>query len=176
MNGLTPVGRQAGLVCEERWKSFTRKHGAEGPSAGMRCRNSRHEAWLRRPESRIEEIKGWVLEVLQEEPVRGLLMTVETETKYAGYIGQQRRQIERLKSADGRVIPAANSFRGIPGLSREIQEKLDRVRPATLGQAARIPGVTPAAVAILDVYLTANSSRTIDFSPVIRPPTRISFS
>jgi tRNA uridine 5-carboxymethylaminomethyl modification enzyme len=80
-------------------------------------------------------------------------MTVETETKYAGYIEQQERQVRRLKDAEGRRIPSGFAYAGIPGLSREIQEKLERVGPATLGQAARIPGVTPAAVAVLDVYL-----------------------
>jgi tRNA uridine 5-carboxymethylaminomethyl modification enzyme len=91
--------------------------------------------------------------------VRGLLTTVETEIKYNGYIAQQERQIERLKDAERRPIPGAFGFGGIPGLSREIREKLERVRPETLGQAARIPGVTPAAVAILDVYLSLSHVR-----------------
>jgi tRNA uridine 5-carboxymethylaminomethyl modification enzyme len=82
-----------------------------------------------------------------------VLTTVETETKYSGYIGQQERQMERLKDAERRPIPADFGFDGIPGLSREVRDKLNRVRPATLGQAARIPGVTPAAIAVLDVYL-----------------------
>jgi tRNA uridine 5-carboxymethylaminomethyl modification enzyme len=110
--------------------------------------------WLKRPESSIAEIGGWVREVLGEEPVRGLLSTIETEIKYNGYIAQQERQIERMKDAERRPIPAEFGFCGIPGLSREVREKLERVRPATLGQAGRIPGVTPAAVAILDVYLS----------------------
>jgi tRNA uridine 5-carboxymethylaminomethyl modification enzyme len=155
---LTPLGRRAGLVGNARWEIFTRKLDQKARLQAA-LRNSRHEVWLRRPESKIGEIGGWVREVLGEEPVRGLLMTVETETKYAGYIGQQRRQIDRLKSSDGRMIPAMFHFGDIPGLSREIREKLDKVRPATLGQAARIPGVTPAAIAVLDVYLTAKSAR-----------------
>jgi tRNA uridine 5-carboxymethylaminomethyl modification enzyme len=113
----------------------------------------RHGQWLRRPESSIGEIGAWVRETLGEEPVRGLLGTVETEIKYNGYIAQQERQIERMKDAERRCIPGAFGFGGIPGLSREVCEKLERVRPETLGQAARIPGVTPAAIAILDVYL-----------------------
>ncbi len=95
-------------------------------------------------------------EVLGEEVERGVLMTVETETKYAGYIDQQRRQIERMLGSDNRTIPEAMNFARIPGISREVGERLTRVRPSTLGQAARIPGVTPAAVAILDVYLTVS--------------------
>ena len=115
--------------------------------------------WLKRPEASIAEISGWVHEALGEEPVRGLLTTIETEIKYNGYIAQQQRQIERLKDAERRTIPASFSFAGIPGLSREIGEKLAKVRPETLGQAARIPGVTPAAVAILDVYLSLSHVR-----------------
>jgi tRNA uridine 5-carboxymethylaminomethyl modification enzyme len=87
-----------------------------------------------------------------------VLMTVETEVKYAGYIDQQKRQMERIAGSNGRAIPDGIAFDRIPGLSREVGEKLTRVRPATLGQAARIPGVTPAAVAILDVYLTVGQS------------------
>ena len=83
-------------------------------------------------------------------------MTVETETKYAGYIDQQRRQIERLQTSNGRQIPESMDFGRIPGISREVGERLSRVRPTTLGQAARIPGVTPAAVAILDVYISVS--------------------
>jgi len=67
------------------------------------------------------------------------------------------RQIERLKHSGGRQIPNDFEFRSIPGISREVGEKLERVRPGTLGQAGRIPGVTPAAVAILDVYLSLAS-------------------
>jgi tRNA uridine 5-carboxymethylaminomethyl modification enzyme len=83
-----------------------------------------------------------------------VLTTIETEFKYAGYLDQQERQIERLSAAEARVIPAAFEFQGIPGLSREVCQKLEAVRPSTLGQAARIPGVTPAAVSILDCYLS----------------------
>jgi tRNA uridine 5-carboxymethylaminomethyl modification enzyme len=84
------------------------------------------------------------------------MMTVETETKYAGYIDQQRRQMERIMGSNLRAIPNGLEFSRIPGISREVSERLTRVQPATLGQAARIPGVTPAAVAILDVYLSVS--------------------
>jgi len=78
---------------------------------------------------------------------------VETEVKYAGYLAQQERQIRQLADSEGRVIPADFSYESIPGLSNEVRQKLSRVRPGTLGQAGRIPGVTPAAVAVLDIYL-----------------------
>jgi tRNA uridine 5-carboxymethylaminomethyl modification enzyme len=86
--------------------------------------------------------------------VREVLTTVETEVKYAGYLVQQEKQIRRLKDAERRPIPNGFVFSCLPGLSREIQDKLERVRPLTLGQAGRIPGVTPAAIAVLDVYLS----------------------
>jgi tRNA uridine 5-carboxymethylaminomethyl modification enzyme len=150
---LTPIGRRAGLVSDERWAVFTRKQ-AQKARLVQALEQHRNGQWLKRPEASILEVLPWVRDVLGEEPVRGLLATVETETKYSGYISQQERQIERVKDAGRRPIPPAFAFAGIPGLSREIQEKLTRVRPVTLGQAARIPGVTPAAVAILDIYLS----------------------
>ena len=150
---LTPIGRRAGLVTDERWDVFTRKQGQK-ERLTRALENHRHSQWLKRPESSIREIAGWVREVLGEEPVQGVLTTIETETKYGGYIQQQERQMERMKGAGGRPIPVDFEFREIPGLSREVQQKLERVRPATLGQAARIPGVTPAAVAVLDCYLS----------------------
>jgi tRNA uridine 5-carboxymethylaminomethyl modification enzyme len=150
---LTPIGRRAGLVTDERWEVFSKKAEQKSRLAAA-LETHRNGQWLKRPEASIMEIAGWVREVLGEEPARGLLATVETEAKYSGYIAQQERQMVRLKDAERRPIPEDFRFAGIPGLSREIQDKLGRVRPGTLGQAARIPGVTPAAIAILDVYLS----------------------
>ncbi len=87
------------------------------------------------------------------------LKAVETEIKYAGYLEQQRKSIEKLRSAEGRAIPAHFEYRGVSGLSSELQEKLTRVRPATIGQASRIPGVTPAALTILSVLAAQSQSR-----------------
>jgi tRNA uridine 5-carboxymethylaminomethyl modification enzyme len=150
---LTPVGRRAGLVTDERWEMLNRKL-RQKERLTRALEHGKYGQWLKRPEASIGEISSWVREVLGEEPVRGLVGTVETEAKYSGYIAQQERQMERMKDAERRPIPAAFGFGGIPGLSREVQDKLERVRPETLGQAARIPGVTPAAIAILDVYLS----------------------
>ena len=150
---LTPLGRRAGLVTDRRWEVFTRKQRQKERLSKI-LEEHRHGQWLKRPEASISEICGWVRQILGEEPAVGLLNTVETEAKYSGYISQQERQMERLKHAEKRRIPPEFGFAGIPGLSREIRDKLERVRPATLGQAARIPGVTPAAIAVLDVYLS----------------------
>jgi tRNA uridine 5-carboxymethylaminomethyl modification enzyme len=150
---LTPMGRSAGLVNDERWEVFTRKQ-RQRERLTQALEKHRNGQWLKRTEASITEIAPWIEEVLGEAPVRGLLTTIETETKYGGYIQQQERQMERMKNAERRPIPADFGFQGIPGLSREVQDKLERVRPATLGQAGRIPGVTPAAVAVLDCYLS----------------------
>jgi tRNA uridine 5-carboxymethylaminomethyl modification enzyme len=150
---LTPMGRSAGLVSEERWSVFTRKQ-RQRERLTLALEKHRNGQWLKRTEASIGEIAPWIEEVLGESPVRGLLTTIETEIKYGGYIQQQERQMERMKNAERRPIPADFGFLGIPGLSREVQDKLERVRPSTLGQAGRIPGVTPAAVAVLDCYLS----------------------
>ena len=149
---LTPMGRRAGLVTDARWDAFKRKQ-RQYELLKKALESHRNGQWLKRPEARIAEISSWIREVLGEDAIPAMLTTVETETKYSGYIGQQERQMERLKAAERRPIPPDFTFDGIPGLSREVRDKLNRVRPATLGQAARIPGVTPAAVAVLDVYL-----------------------
>ena len=150
---LTAIGRRAGLGTDERWNLFSKKQQQkERLTRALATHQNGH--WLKRPEASISEIRPWVREVVGEEPAVGLLTTVETEIKYSGYIGQQERQIERLRNSERRRIPLEFRFDNIPGLSREVQQKLDRVRPATLGQAGRIPGVTPAAIAVLDCYLS----------------------
>ncbi len=125
---------------------------------------------LKRPELRVESLlpvlRPRLLESAQlaayaAEPLparlRNELRAVETELKYAGYLDQQRRSIAKLKKAEGRVIPPTFRYRGISGLSRELQEKLDRVRPHTVGQASRIPGVTPAAMTLLNVLVEVHT-------------------
>ncbi|MFY9907796.1 MAG: tRNA uridine-5-carboxymethylaminomethyl(34) synthesis enzyme MnmG [Terriglobales bacterium] len=91
--------------------------------------------------------------------VHNELKSVETEIKYAGYLGQQERAIERLKKAEQRRIPDWFDYQAVSGLSREMQEKLGKVVPQTLGQASRIPGVTPAAVSLINVYIEIQGRR-----------------
>jgi tRNA uridine 5-carboxymethylaminomethyl modification enzyme len=92
---------------------------------------------------------------------RNELKSVETEIKYAGYLDQQKKSIEKLKRAEQRTIPEWFDYKAVSGLSREMQEKLTRVRPATIGQASRIPGVTPAALTLVNVYIEIQAaSRT----------------
>jgi tRNA uridine 5-carboxymethylaminomethyl modification enzyme len=85
--------------------------------------------------------------------VRNEMKSVETEIKYAGYLDKQRRSIERMKKSEERAIPVWFDYRSVSGLSREMQETLERVRPMTLGQASRIAGVTPAAVTLVNIYI-----------------------
>ncbi len=153
---LTPIADSIGLASDERRDLFAKKRSQSVKLRSV-LESGQKAQWLRRPESRISELNAWIAEALGETPERGVLMTVETEIKYAGYLDQQRRQIEKLSSSDTRPIPEAFDFEAISGISREVKEKLCRVRPATIGQAARIPGVTPAAVAILDIHLTLNA-------------------
>jgi tRNA uridine 5-carboxymethylaminomethyl modification enzyme len=150
---LTPLGRRVGLVSDDRWNLFSAK---QQQRMRLKAALETHDygQWLKRPEAKIAEVYTWVTKCLGEEPVPGLLTTVETEIKYAGYVAQQQRQIERLKKAESRRIPEHFGFERVPGISREIGEKLRKIHPQTLGQAGRIPGVTPAAIAILDVYLS----------------------
>ncbi len=167
---LTPIGRRIGLVSADRWGLYERKQhqrcklaerlastrASAHQMSGVELQEGDRPAladWLRRPEARIGAIAAWARGVLEGEPVHGLLETLETEIKYAGYIAQQTRQVDRLRDAYGRRIPETFCYKDIPGLSREVREKLERVRPDTLGRASAIPGVTPAAVAVLDVYL-----------------------
>ena len=136
---------------------------------------------LKRPEIVIEDLAGVVRESYPqffaeiaifsprrhgdtEEPklssaARNEMKTVETEIKYAGYLDQQRKSIERLKKAEQRVIPDWFDYGKVSGLSREMNEKLQRVRPRTLGHASRIPGVTPAAVSLIHVYIEIQGKR-----------------
>ena len=91
--------------------------------------------------------------------IRNELKSVETEIKYEGYLQQQQRAIERLKKAEQRAIPQWFDYRSVSGLSREMQEKLTKIQPRTLGHASRIPGVTPAAVSLVNVYIEIQARR-----------------
>jgi len=127
---------------------------------------------LKRPEVSIEHMVTVLRELMpaffQRGPVsashltsevRNELKPVETEIKYEGYLQQQQRSIERLKKSEQRSIPDWFDYRSVSGLSREMQEKLSHVQPRTLGHASRIPGVTPAAVSLVNVYIEIQARR-----------------
>ncbi|MGA7572823.1 MAG: tRNA uridine-5-carboxymethylaminomethyl(34) synthesis enzyme MnmG [Terriglobales bacterium] len=129
---------------------------------------------LKRPEITIEQLAPVLRNLLPEffgrdssassavklsSEIRNELKSVETEIKYAGYLDQQQRAIDRLKKAEQRRIPEWFDYGAVSGLSREMQEKLGKVVPQTLGQASRIPGVTPAAVSLINVYIEIQARR-----------------
>ena len=128
---------------------------------------------LKRPEITIEQFAPVLYKLAPEffrdspsasavkisSEVRNELKSVETEIKYEGYLLQQQRAMERLKKAEHHAIPEWFDYRSVSGLSREMQEKLSKVLPRTLGQASRIPGVTPAAVSLVNVYIEIQARR-----------------
>ena len=119
------------------FRTLSLSKGEESASAFHDAANSRH-------------LPAWV---------RNEMKTVETEIKYAGYLQQQRKSMERLKRDEQRAIPAWFDYAACSGLSREMVETLGRVRPRTLGQASRIQGVTPAAVTLVNCFLEIQSRR-----------------
>jgi tRNA uridine 5-carboxymethylaminomethyl modification enzyme len=164
---LTPVGRRIGIVSEEHWELYqdrqsrlerlrtrlveTRPDPSHSffVSRGIELRDRPNVVLLlRRPEVHLEELlKEGVLEsdALRTED----LISIETEIKYEGYLRQQDREVERLQKAESKRIPEDMDYGRMPGLSREIVEKLSRIRPRSIGQASRIPGITPASLSIL---------------------------
>ncbi len=92
--------------------------------------------------------------------VRNEMKTVETGIKFAGYLAQQQKSMERLRRDETRLIPETFDYTTVSGLSREMVEKLGRVRPSTIGQASRLPGVTPAALSLIQCFLEIRSRDT----------------
>jgi tRNA uridine 5-carboxymethylaminomethyl modification enzyme len=164
---LTPLGREIGLITQEHWEEYLERQSRierlqarlseikPEPSHGFfvtRGIELRERptvaALLRRPEIRLEDL--FAEGVLEPEPLRREdIVSIETTVKYEGYLKQQEREVEKLRKAEEKRIPYDLDYGRMPGLSREIVEKLSRVRPASIAQASRIPGVTPAAIAIL---------------------------
>ena len=162
---LTPRGRAAGLVSEERWGRFEARRARFGRNLetlnrtmialGSGGRVSAFQA-LRRPETKLATLVAQGDVRIEAQPGAGALdlVSVETEIKYEGYLRRQRAEVERGRREERRPIPIDFRFEAVPGLSREIVERLTQVRPATLGQALRVPGVTPAAVAVIAAYVS----------------------
>jgi tRNA uridine 5-carboxymethylaminomethyl modification enzyme len=130
---------------------------------------------LKRPEVIIENFAGLLWDLRPEffenrlnrspsaaalsSEVKNELKSVETEIKYEGYLSQQQRAIDRLKKAEQRPIPEWFDYRSVSGLSREMQEKLLQVRPRTIAHASSIPGVTPAAVSLVNIFIEIQARR-----------------
>ena len=161
---LTPLGGELGLVGAQGVAKYEAKQRRmERLSAflmEMRIRVgngkiSAKEA-LKRTEFRIERFVPMLPGGLRADLKLEEMRSVETEIKYEGYLRQQRAEIEKVRRASARVLPADFEYGNIAGLSREVVEKCSRIRPVTIGQASRIPGVTPAALAIIHIHLELN--------------------
>lgn len=185
---LTAHGRGLGLIGDAAWAAFAAKQ-ARGAALAQMLESGRLEAdaefgakgetfaqVLRRPEITVEMLAPMLRERMGSDEifapwcaamdagalpawVRNEMKTVETEIKYAGYLEQQRKSMEKLKKAEGQGIPEWFDYMAVGGLSREMQETLGRVRPMTLGQASRIPGVTPAAVSLIHCFIEIQARR-----------------
>ncbi|HEY7476536.1 MAG TPA: tRNA uridine-5-carboxymethylaminomethyl(34) synthesis enzyme MnmG [Vicinamibacterales bacterium] len=155
---LTPVGRAAGLVDDERWARFERRRARleRNRSSAARTRvvldgeaTTAAQA-LARPAVSLSDLgaQGFALET---DPSGRHVdeSTIVAELKYEGYLKGQDVQLARARAQEQRTIPSSFEYAGIPGLSREVVERLTQIRPGTLGQASRVPGITPAAVAVI---------------------------
>jgi tRNA uridine 5-carboxymethylaminomethyl modification enzyme len=160
---LTPRGRSAGLVDDERWEAFRRRAGRFDANREVIRRSTVTIGGGRIPAARAlkqadvrlsDLVAGGQLSLELDASHHSLdLASIETDFKYEGYLRRERAAAERQSRQEGRRIPDGFQFLGVPGLSREMVHRLSECRPATLGQASRIPGVTPAAVAILACYI-----------------------
>jgi tRNA uridine 5-carboxymethylaminomethyl modification enzyme len=160
---LTPLGRRAGLVGDEQWGRFESRRARLGANRERIRRTVIDVGGTRVPAERALKQPGVDLRRLVDEGAIRLdiepaardldLVSLQTEFRFEGYIRRELADVERRRRHEDRRIPEEIEFQGIPGLSREIVERLSEVRPATLGQASRVPGVTPAAVAVLWAHI-----------------------
>jgi tRNA uridine 5-carboxymethylaminomethyl modification enzyme len=180
---LTPRARELGLIDEERWLFFERKRSAaadevarlerivvrpqdvtgaqaESVFGGALSREQSAFELLRRPDVAYEALTSLpVVGTMTCGPgtdtrlAEQVLRQVDVQAKYSGYIERQREEIERQRRSELTALPANLDYAEVRGLSTEVRQRLTEVRPTTLGQAARIPGVTPAAVSLLLIHL-----------------------
>jgi tRNA uridine 5-carboxymethylaminomethyl modification enzyme len=167
---LTAAGREIGLVDAERWERFSRRRArfdrnraivqqaTVATPSGTRLPAARA---LKQPDVRLTAlIEGGQLALEIADSDREIdIASLETDFKYEGYLKRQTATVDRQRRQENRAIPVDFMFSGIPGLSREMIERLSSIRPETLGQASRIPGVTPAAVAVISTFLDRPRSR-----------------
>jgi tRNA uridine 5-carboxymethylaminomethyl modification enzyme len=160
---LTPRGRDVGLVDDHQWERFAvRRDRFAHNTAHLRRAlvrsgaNSRVAAdVLRQPQTRLADMvaRGDIALEIDSNSSELDLASVETEVKYEGYLKQEASRVARASREERRRIPVEFPFARVPGLSREAVQRLSQVRPETLGQASRIPGITPAAVAVLSAFI-----------------------
>ncbi len=171
---LTEKGRELGLVDDERWAAFNAKREGmekeeqrlkstwvQPKSAQADAVNTLIDKPLTREYSLMDLLKRPELDYasladavgVEDRPAADVVEQMEILAKYAGYIDRQTDEIEKLRAAETTALPADFDYEQVKGLSNEVKQKLGTVRPETLGQAGRIPGVTPAAISLLMIYL-----------------------
>lgn len=166
---LTPKGREIGVVSDERWERFGARRRRFETNVDALCRTSVRTAngqrlpasqILRQPEIRLEALlgSGDVQLSLADHDRELDIVSAETTLKYDGYLRRQTQVVERNRRQEHRPIPSDFQYDRVPGLSRELVQRFTQVRPATLGQALRIPGATPAAVAVVAAYVRRSAS------------------
>jgi tRNA uridine 5-carboxymethylaminomethyl modification enzyme len=165
---LTPVGRRVGLVSDERWATFEERRSRHArnhqvlrtATVKLAGKSTSAAKALKRPDVTLATLAAGGIHLELPEGIDGLAArSLEAEVKYEGYLKQERAEVSRVRRQGARRIPALFPFDSIPGLSREVVERLHQQQPATLAHAARVPGVTPAALGILNGYLN-RSART----------------
>ena len=158
---LTPIGRRAGLVDDDRWSRFEERRARLARNQHVVEHTTVSIGGDRLPASRALRQPTVDVRVLIDEGQLSLdihdplidLTSLETMYRFEGYLRRQQESVARLKRQESKQIPAGFRFEGIPGLSRESVERLSSVRPETIGQALRIPGLTAAAVALIAAHL-----------------------
>ncbi|HLW64112.1 MAG TPA: tRNA uridine-5-carboxymethylaminomethyl(34) synthesis enzyme MnmG [Gemmataceae bacterium] len=152
---LTPLGRRIGLISDADWARLQKKEeGIATLQAALRATKQEGETlekWLKRTEVDWEQITAWAPQLAAYAP--GVIEQVVLEAKYAGYIERQSAQVEKFQRMESKPIPGHFDYAAVPQLRAEAKEKLTRIRPANIGQASRVSGITPADLAILLFYL-----------------------
>jgi tRNA uridine 5-carboxymethylaminomethyl modification enzyme len=164
---LTPRGRALGLVSDNRWAAFERRRDRLDRNIAAVNRTTvtvsgtrmPAERALRQPDVDVRALRAdGQLALDIDDPLLDF-PSLETIYRYEGYLKRQSEAVDRLRRLESRPIPSDFVFTGIPGLSREMVERLSSVRPETIGQALRVPGVTAAAVALVAAHVTGQLSR-----------------
>jgi len=156
---LTEAGRSLGLVDDARWESFSRKRDAIAREI-ERLRSTRSEGQslyelLRRPEISYDSLPLNAATGVDKE----VSAQVEVQAKYEGYIDRQKAEVQRREAQESTPLPVTLDYASVRGLSNEVRQKLAHQRPETIGQAARISGITPAAISLLLVHLKRAAKR-----------------
>lgn len=160
---LTPIGRQLGLVDDRRWAAFNQR-AAHCAALLDTWRTLRWEGrplaeWLRRPDEDGQRFAAALPELAVFAQTPDVWERALTTLKYEGYLTRQERAIERFRALEDQAIPSGTDYGSIPHLRQEARERWEAVRPLSLGQAARVSGITPNDVSMLAVFLAARAGR-----------------